>query len=268
MKLTTKWEMIGWLNRIAGVFSVPTMPNRTPVLELDPLSARELDELGRYLLRESNSGQCMNLSMLDGYLTAVVCCPEAISPTRWLKWVWDSECGEEAPEFASPAQGACLLSLIVRHWNDIARTLERAPQHYVPLLLQERKTKKPVIEAWCAGFMTGIRISKRAWQGMITAHPDDFSTMQLFGTDEGFEARGCQSATLDEYRKRAYSIADSVRLVYSLRRQRNAPAGARKTANARNRSKYRAPVQPQAIDTPDETSERPDEQPGTSPTLH
>lgn len=237
-------------------------------MELDPLSARELDELGRYLLRESNSGQCMNLSMLDGYLAAVVCSPEAISPTRWLKWVWDWECGEDAPEFASPAQGAYILSLIVRHWNDIYRTLERAPQRYAPLLPQEGKTKTPVVEAWCSGFMAGIRISKRAWQSMITAHPDDFSTMQLFGTEDGLDARGCQSASPDEYEKRAYSIADSVRLVYSLRRQRNAPARTRESANARNLSKHRAAVQPQTMNTPDETSERLEKQPVKSPTLH
>lgn len=244
------------------------MHNPPPVLELDPLSERELDELGRYLLRESSSGQCMNLSMLDGYLAAVVCCPEAISPTRWLKWAWDWECGEEAPAFASPAQGAYILSLILRHWNDIARTLEHTPQRYVPLLLQERKTKKPVIEEWCSGFMTGIRISKRAWQSMITAHPDDFSTMQLFGTDEGFEARGCQPPTLDEYQRRAYGIADSVRMVYALRRLPSVPARTQEAAGARKVLKRRVASQNRGLDNSGDPLEPQDGQLEASRTLH
>lgn len=158
----------------------------------------------------------MNLSMLDGYLAAVVCCPKSIPLAQWIKWVWDWECGEEVPEFESPSYGAYIVSLILRHWYDIVGTLEHAPARYVPLLLQEPKTKKPVIEEWCSGFMTGLRISKRTWKSTLTTHPNGFSTMQLFGTDEGFEIRGRKSPSIDEYRKLAHGIAESVRMIYSL----------------------------------------------------
>lgn len=244
------------------------MRNRTRVMNLDPLSQRELDVLGNYLLFESGSGQCMNLSMLDGYLTAVVCCPTSIPPTRWLKWVWDWECGEDAPEFESSSHGACILSLIVRHWNDIAGTLEHAPQHYVPLLLQEPKTKKPVIEEWCAGFMTGIRVSKRAWQSMVAAHPDDFSTMQMFGTDDGFETRNRRPPAPDEYEKRAYGIAEAVRMIYALRHPAQTLAETDRANVARKVADQQRATKTRSSPDQDDAAERHDRYHSVSRTLH
>lgn len=36
----------------------------------------------------------MNLSTLEGYLTAIVIGPQTVIPSRWLPWVWDREEGQ------------------------------------------------------------------------------------------------------------------------------------------------------------------------------
>ena len=47
-------------------------------------------------------------------------------PSEWMRWVWDMEEGEQAPEFTSETQR--ILSLLMRYANDIAVTLTQAPQ--------------------------------------------------------------------------------------------------------------------------------------------
>src|ERR1043166_2918156 len=49
-----------------------------------------LDELDEMLLEQSDD--CMLLSQLNGFLTAIAVGPELIPPSRWLKQVW---CGDD-----------------------------------------------------------------------------------------------------------------------------------------------------------------------------
>ena len=55
----------------------------------------------------------MDISMLDGYLTAIVCGPATILPSEWLRWVWDLQDGEDAPEFQSQSQAQRILELLM-----------------------------------------------------------------------------------------------------------------------------------------------------------
>ena len=46
----------------------------------------------------------MDISTLDGFFTAIVCGPKTIMPSEWMRWVWDMESGEDAPEFKDQAR--------------------------------------------------------------------------------------------------------------------------------------------------------------------
>jgi uncharacterized protein len=76
--------------------------------------------------------------MMDGFITGLVSGANLMMPSSMLKWIWDSEHGEDAPAFANAAESARIIALIIRHWNDINDTLNRAPDEYEPLI-QERK---------------------------------------------------------------------------------------------------------------------------------
>jgi preprotein translocase subunit SecA len=45
-----------------------------------------------------------------------------------MRWVWDMKEGEQAPEFESEKQAQRIIELLMRHANDIALTLSRAPE--------------------------------------------------------------------------------------------------------------------------------------------
>jgi hypothetical protein len=65
----------------------------------EPLTDAELDELEVFLASDAVPQDCMDLEMLDGYLTAVVSGPEMIQPSEWLPQVWSEGSKSAAPVF-------------------------------------------------------------------------------------------------------------------------------------------------------------------------
>jgi len=55
----------------------------------------------------------MDISTLDGFLTAIVCGPKNIMPSEWLPWVWIMESGKDAPTFKDQVQAQRILGLLI-----------------------------------------------------------------------------------------------------------------------------------------------------------
>jgi uncharacterized protein len=85
-----------------------------------PLTNREIKELDAFLLANDSLENAMDVSTLDGFLCAVVSGPKVVMPSEWMRWIWDMDEGEQSPEFASEKQAQRILSLLIRHANDIA----------------------------------------------------------------------------------------------------------------------------------------------------
>ena len=56
------------------------------------LSDEEFDELEALLERYGSDNSIASMSMLDGFLTAVVSGPHLIMPSTWLHAIWGGEC--------------------------------------------------------------------------------------------------------------------------------------------------------------------------------
>lgn len=194
-------------------------------LDQGPLSDAEIDELDRFLLKTEGIDESMDIATLDGFLTAILCGPKMIMPSEWMRWVWDMERGEDAPEFASQAQAQRILQLLMRHMNDIARTLQQAPEQYEPLLMENPNDGDPIpiLDEWCSGFMKGVGLDSEGWLPVVIGKPDWLSTIMLYGTEEGWELLTKKNLSLDEHRALAASLADTVRNVHAhfLQQRRN-----------------------------------------------
>ena len=200
-------------------------------LALGPLSDAEIEELDQFLLGAESLEESMDISMLDGYLTAIVCGPATILPSEWLRWVWDLQDGEDAPEFQSQSQAQRILELLMRHMNSINQTLSHAPEHYEPLLMENPNNGDPVliIDEWCTGFMKGIGLDSQGWLPVLAGKPDWVSTMILYGTEDGWEALKRKNLFLEQHRALAAGLADSVRKLHAFwmeRRRNQLDAGA------------------------------------------
>ena len=119
------------------------------------------------------------------------CCrgPIPFCPSEWLRWVWDQERAEQAPEFRSEKQAKRILSLLIGHANVLAFTLIHGPQHYEPCFYSHKipGNSVSVIDEWCIGYVKGIAVDAAGWQPLIDARPDWFEVIQLYGTKRGWE---------------------------------------------------------------------------------
>jgi uncharacterized protein len=143
----------------------------------EPLTDAEMDELESFLASDAVPPDCMDLEMLDGYLTAVVSGPEQIQPSEWLPQLW-SEGGKSAtPAYSDNDQAQRIMALVLRHMVGIQRTLAESPTRFKPLLyLPEGKARgsermPPEGTAWCEGYMAGIKLRDDEWQPLFDA-PD------------------------------------------------------------------------------------------------
>ena len=136
----------------------------------EPLSDPELDELEAFLASDTVPQDCMDLEMLDGYLTAIVSGPEPVQPSEWLPQVWSEGSRSASPAFTDNDQAQRVMALILRHMVGIERTLAESPTRYRPLLyVPEESVKKgdrapPEATAWCEGFMAGVKLRDDEWQ--------------------------------------------------------------------------------------------------------
>ena len=184
----------------------------------NPLTDEEVEELDQFLLNTEGIDESMDISTLDGYLTAIVCGPKTIMPSEWTRWVWDMENGEDAPEFETPAEAQRILELLMRHMNGIARTLHQAPEQYEPLLMENPNGGNPIplIDEWCSGFMKGVQLDSEGWLPVIAGKPDWMSTIILYGTEEGWAALKTKNLSLAEHTARAGGLAETVGRIHSL----------------------------------------------------
>jgi len=139
-----------------------------------PLTDDEIKELEQFLLHTEGIEESMDISTLDGFLTAIVCGPKAIMPSEWMRWVWDMERGEESPEFKDQAQAQRIIGFLIRSMNDIAQTLMRQPELYEPLLLENPNGGDPIpiLDEWCCGFMKGVQLDSVGWLPITAGRPE------------------------------------------------------------------------------------------------
>lgn len=170
-----------------------------------PLNDSELQELDDFLCASAVGEEGMNLSQLDGFLTAILIGPHLLTPDQWLPAVWGGEM-----TFASDEQAERITGLILRHGNDILYCLEDEPDVLEPLLYEEDRDGEavPILEDWCSGFVRGMAIDEDGWRTLLDTEEGQemLYAILLFGTEPGWEELDADPDLED----RAAEFADSL----------------------------------------------------------
>ena len=134
-----------------------------------PLSEGEIELLDRFLLDRIDEDAetldrdegILNISELDGFLTAIVSGPIAIPPSEWLPEVW----GEFEPDWESEELFIAVISMLMRHMNGIANTLMESPLDFEPLFLERIVDNRSytIVDEWCEGYLRGLNLSPEPW---------------------------------------------------------------------------------------------------------
>lgn len=134
-----------------------------------PLTDAELDRLDCFLLEridedadtEGRDVGVLDVSDLDGMLTAIVSGPVTVPPSIWLPAVW----GDFEPVWEEMADFQEIFSLLIRHMNSIADLLIQQPEDFEPLF-HERVVKERrylIVDEWCEGYWRGVSLTESEW---------------------------------------------------------------------------------------------------------
>ncbi|MBL8385240.1 MAG: UPF0149 family protein [Burkholderiales bacterium] len=192
-----------------------------------PLSEEELEALDRILLA-SDLDAPMDISMLDGYLCAVLSGPRPLPPSTWMPWVWDHASATQTPHFQSPKAEKQAAALVLRLANEIALGLTHDPDSFEPLFAERPADggSEIVIDDWCFGFLKGMALDPAGWQPLRTARPDLFETIELYGTEAGWDKLEQEIERLPDADARhagaVAAIAPALRAIHAHWRERGA----------------------------------------------
>jgi uncharacterized protein len=103
------------------------------------------------------------VSMLDGYMAAIIVGPCSISPYEWMEHMLGAH-GEIGMDGST--QAAAMMGVVAR-FNAVSEGLATAPEHYAPIF--ERTDDGTVLaQPWCMGFLAAIKLRRNAWQPLLT----------------------------------------------------------------------------------------------------
>jgi uncharacterized protein len=150
----------------------------------DDIPPIDIPALDRYLCSDRAPDNCMGLSDLDGFLTAIVIGPEPIPPSEWLPVIWD----DEAPEFESETEAQTILTTIMGRYNQIAACFASNPRDFDPIFWQG-PGGEVVVADWAAGFLDAVAMRRIAWEPLFN-HPRAKVLMEpllILGDDGDFD---------------------------------------------------------------------------------
>ena len=119
----------------------------------------ELDRLHDLLNAIPAERDGMTIAELDGYVAALLVCPEVVLPSEWLPGVWGGE-----HEFADVAEAEATVAAVMGHYNRIARELAEHPEDYAPVLEIDPNGGDTLWEPWIDGFERAMRLRPDAWE--------------------------------------------------------------------------------------------------------
>jgi len=128
-----------------------------------PLSALELDELGRFLSQVTNP-RALSLAGMDGLFCALIAGPAWVTPNEYLPMLWGGPLPDEIVTFNVARVNAMIL-LLTRHWNSILNELDRGAVH-APLIVSSTHGGCPGT-VWADGFMRGINFVQVGWNELL-----------------------------------------------------------------------------------------------------
>jgi len=134
-----------------------------------PLSDEEYDQLDDLL--HDIGDQAMDVSALEGLLTALVIGPRPVPQSAWLDKVWGG--GQTAGTDEATA-------LVLRHLEYMRKWMTQDPGSFEPIY---ECGGAWTAEAWTAGFEAGMALDAEAWAPLQASQPEWFAPLHRQGED-------------------------------------------------------------------------------------
>ena len=155
-----------------------------PELEV-PDSDDTLGIIDYYLMHYGHDDSILDVSELDGFITALACAPEAIMPSRWMPAIWGGE--TLAPEWETEKEFTEFSRVVFELYNSVMQRMNA--YQFEPLYLVNEIEGKTyyIVDEWCEGFLRGMSLW-RPLDSKETAFTEEcLHTIRLFTSDAGLE---------------------------------------------------------------------------------
>jgi len=103
----------------------------------------------------------MLLTELDGFLTGLIVCPEAIPVDAWMTVIWGVEI-DGVPPFEDPLDVQWFVRAVTARRDEIARDLSRGKLQ--PIFDIDERDGDVLWEFWIDGFSDAIALRPDAWE--------------------------------------------------------------------------------------------------------
>lgn len=125
---------------------------------MSDILSKKLQRLDDFLMSDAVNYNTMLLSELDGFLAGLIICPDMIMPSEWMPVIW----GDEGPVFNDIVQAQAVNNLILEHYNDIIRQLDK--RRHSPVFDIDTRNDDVMWETWISGFGQAMLLRPEAWR--------------------------------------------------------------------------------------------------------
>ena len=160
-----------------------------------PLNENELEWLDETLAKYATEGAILDVSELDGLLTAILAAPTDIEPAQWRVAIWGG--ADNVPRWANDRERDRFVDLTLQHMSDIAERLESYPDQFEPLFgtREAEGQELTIVEEWCFGYLRGVALSD--WSMLPAELQPALDAIALHGSEAQFTA--LDNLTADEF---------------------------------------------------------------------
>jgi len=145
-----------------------------------PGRAKKVHTLTRQKLEDwlaSLDPPAAGVSMIDGYLAALVVSPQFIPPEDWLKPIL----GERVSWADEGTIEAAVCNTLFHRYTEIGATLSGGPRRYAPVYMRA-DDGEVLLEDFANGFYFGMRLSIDDWKPFMAQREIGIPMMQSWAT--------------------------------------------------------------------------------------
>jgi uncharacterized protein len=128
------------------------------------LSEADFDWLNALLSRVVG-GKIPNAEALDGFMTALVVCPDLVAPSEYVPVLLSGKTEDDDMAFQSENEAEQFFDLLIRHWNEISRAFRRGELR-MPHIPRDGEGFSGGND-WANGFLAGTYLRHDLWMEIV-----------------------------------------------------------------------------------------------------
>ncbi len=185
------------------------------------LSEADFDWLGAMLARVAG-GKVPNIEALDGFMTALVICPDRVPPDEYMPVLICGRTEDDDLDFESVEEAEQFHDVLTRYFDEISRVLRRGELR-MPCMAESGE-ELPAGNDWANGFLAGSHLRHDLWSEIVNDEKRATALIPIWALayehDEDPSMRPYDGPVSPEQREKLIAgVIASVRRLYTMFRE-------------------------------------------------